>query len=258
MTHTFSHFRKLPLDLRVKIYKYVSVRDILLHKDVSYYDHILWGRTIILAGILNDIEALELASMQGEQQREMICPILAFVGNWKALKWARRVDKEDDDDTKVVIKEKCSNIDNNSIPLPWDWKTCAYAAAGGHLRIVQWLYEMKCPWNQETSEYAAARGDLTMLRWLHQHHCPWGDYTYSMAAANGHFDLVQWLYEKNCPWNEGTCAYAAAGGNLHILQWLYEKHCPWNEDTCCTAIAYGHYDVFQWAKSHGCPVPYGL
>jgi hypothetical protein len=244
MITTFPMFKRLPLDLRIKIYKYVHVRDI--HKDLSEMEAIIWGRTIILSGILNDIDALELASLQGEQQREIICPIMALLGNLQALQWARR--------------RGVPEVSSYSWPvaLPWDWKTCANAAKGGHLHILQWLHEQHCPWNQETCENAAARGDLVMLTWLHQHHCPWDDYTYSMAAANGHLHVVQWLYENQCPWNERTFAYAAAGGNLHVLQWLYDNKCPWNEDTCCTAIAYGHYKLFEWAKSHGCPAPYGL
>ena len=31
---------------------------------------------------------------------------------------------------------------------PWDWWTCANAAAGGHLEV--WAHENDCPWNWET------------------------------------------------------------------------------------------------------------
>ena len=32
---------------------------------------------------------------------------------------------------------------------PWDSKTCAWAAYGGHLEVLQWARENGCPWNKQ-------------------------------------------------------------------------------------------------------------
>ena len=42
--------------------------------------------------------------------------------------------------------------------------TCAYAAEGGHLEVLQWARENDCPWDEETCTYAARGGHLEMLQ----------------------------------------------------------------------------------------------
>ena len=56
--------------------------------------------------------------------------------------------------------------------------TCADAASGGHLEVLQWARANGCPWDEETCREAAEGGHLEVLQW---------------ARANG------------APWNEGTC-----------------------------------------------------
>ncbi|CAM9784036.1 unnamed protein product, partial [Chrysoparadoxa australica] len=61
-------------------------------------------------------------------------------------------------------------------PCPWDEDTCAGAARGGHLRVLQWLIYVvlqwlwegpdACPWNNTTCEAAARGGHLGVLQWL--------------------------------------------------------------------------------------------
>jgi len=80
--------------------------------------------------------------------------------------------------------------------------TCAYAAEGGHLHILQWARENGCPWDK---------------------------YTCAEAAEGGHFHILQWARENGCSWDEWTCAGAAEGGHLTILQWARENGCPTHE-----------------------------
>ena len=38
---------------------------------------------------------------------------------------------------------------------PWDWRTCAYAARGGHLEVLKWAREHGCPLDSVTCANAA-------------------------------------------------------------------------------------------------------
>ena len=39
--------------------------------------------------------------------------------------------------------------------FPWDEKTCAFAAFGGHLETLKWARENDCPWDEDTCWCAA-------------------------------------------------------------------------------------------------------
>ncbi len=77
---------------------------------------------------------------------------------------------------------------------PWDEETCANAARGGHLELLQWARVTGCPWNGQTCLGNAARG--------------------------GHLEVLQWLKSKGCPWDRAAGSYAARGGHLEVLKWL--------------------------------------
>ena len=47
--------------------------------------------------------------------------------------------------------------------VPWDEQTCAHAALGGHLSVLQWARARGCPWNMYTCEYSAWEGNLHIL-----------------------------------------------------------------------------------------------
>ena len=62
---------------------------------------------------------------------------------------------------------------------PWESFTCALAARGGHLHVLQWLRADGC-------------------RLLER--CPWDGRTCQFAAMNGHLHVLQWAYENGCAW----------------------------------------------------------
>jgi hypothetical protein len=41
---------------------------------------------------------------------------------------------------------------------PWDGRTCAGAADGGHLEVLKWARENGCPWDEYTRQRAAEKG----------------------------------------------------------------------------------------------------
>ena len=112
--------------------------------------------------------------------------------------------------------------------------TCAYAAHGGHIDILQWLRAQTPP-------------------------CPWEASAYSLAARGGHLDVMQWLRVQTppCPWSEDVCVDAAARGHLDALMWLRAQKppCPWGERTCTHAMGGGHHKVLQWLRAQKPPCP---
>ena len=69
-------------------------------------------------------------------------------------------------------------------PCPWDEWTCANAAIGGHLHVLQWLrsQDPPCPWDEETCSGAATGGHLDVLQWARSQvpPCPWGERTWRL------------------------------------------------------------------------------
>ena len=56
---------------------------------------------------------------------------------------------------------------------PWDEETCADAAEGGYLEMLQWLRSNGCPWDERTSYLAAEFGRLNVLQWALSNGCPY-------------------------------------------------------------------------------------
>jgi hypothetical protein len=77
---------------------------------------------------------------------------------------------------------------------PWDWRTCAFAALGGHLDIIRWAFARGAPLNEWTSVHAAGKGHKAILDWLHEQSLAW-DRAKCVAAArrNGHDELAAWI-----------------------------------------------------------------
>jgi len=117
--------------------------------------------------------------------------------------------------------------------------TCAFAAEGGHLEVMQWARAHGCEWDEWTCAYAAGGGHLAALRWAQEHGCEWDERTCAYAAEGGHLEVLQWAREQDCPWGVLTCAYAAAAGHLAVLQWAREHGCDWDEQTCAHAAGDG-------------------
>jgi hypothetical protein len=262
----------LPVELRIKIYELGDVETISTH-------HVgPWGRTIIMSGILNDNDAIEIAAIQGRETRRIMCDYIALSGNLPMMMWARS-DKSSSKDDAAVEERSMKQI--RLTPFPWDTETCSNAAKYGHLKLLKWLHEQGCPWNSNTFQFAAYFGNLEMLEWLYQMKCPWGTMTFSQAAESEDLNLLKWLYERKCPWDGLTFSIAVSSGNLEMVEWLHEQKCPsstqsvlriaagtgdlalvkWivhrgyptNEYACASAADNGHLEILKWLREQGCP-----
>ena len=121
-----------------------------------------------------------------------------------------------------------------------DQHTCAYAALGGQVEVLEYLREKRCPWGKDTTYWAALGGHLEVLKYAHKYQCPWSVRTCEAAAKGGHLEVLKYLYRNGCRWNEYTCVAAAERGDLDMLKYAHEYHCPWNKSTCDAAARRGH------------------
>jgi len=156
------------------------------------------------------------------------------------------------------------------------------AAMGGHLHVLQWLYENKLcymsiipsaaakeghlhvlKWAKDhgytsftphVCERAAYGGHLEIIKWLWINNCRWTESVSFSAARNGHLDILKWEKDNGCiTWNPGLYDSASCGGHLEIIKWLRENGCPWSTWSCSEAIVYDNLHVLQWLVKEGCP-----
>ena len=71
---------------------------------------------------------------------------------------------------------------------PWDASTCACAALGGHLEVLQWARENDCRWDEKTCACAALGGHLEVLKWARENGCPWTERAREIAAELGYVE----------------------------------------------------------------------
>ncbi|DBA02764.1 TPA: hypothetical protein N0F65_010692 [Lagenidium giganteum] len=156
----------------------------------------------------------------------------------------------------IVVTERVdllrSFLDRISVSLG---HVMTYAVKGGHLPVVQWLYEnagVRACWYHV--ERAAERGYLDVVRYFLDH--PWMEdstaecRTRAMcgAASNGRLDLVKFLHEQygaQCPKYGGELA--ASNGHLPVIQFLIERCSHADSSAALTnAAESGHVDIVQY------------
>ena len=72
----------------------------------------------------------------------------------------------------------------------------------GSVERLAWAKENGCPWDERTSAAVAKGGHLEALRWAREHDCPWNEWTCLNAAMHGHLAVLTWAREHLCPWDE--------------------------------------------------------
>ena len=76
--------------------------------------------------------------------------------------------------------------------------------------LLAWKVACGMPrWNKWTCAEAAKGGHLGVLQWARANGCPWDVWTCAYAAKGGHLDVLQWARANGCPWDESTCSEAA-------------------------------------------------
>jgi len=125
---------------------------------------------------------------------------------------------------------------------PWETRTCALVAFGGHVEALQWAREQGCPWDTKKCERAAEGGHLEVLQWAWEHGAPWQTASsqnswnsqpcLNAAAYNGHVNVVDWLIAKAADVNYRYDGYvlpaisalhaAASRGHMDVVSQLID------------------------------------
>ena len=71
---------------------------------------------------------------------------------------------------------------------PWGSNTCAAAAYGGNLEVLQWARANGCSWSKRTCLGAMEDGHVELLQWLRANGCRWTASTRGMAAYLGYIE----------------------------------------------------------------------
>ena len=62
--------------------------------------------------------------------------------------------------------------------------------------MLQWARTNGCPWNKRTCAAAAEGGHLEVLQWLRANGCPWNWVTCINVATDA---IKQWAIANGCP-----------------------------------------------------------
>ncbi|GFR45983.1 hypothetical protein Agub_g7456, partial [Astrephomene gubernaculifera] len=151
-------------------------------------------------------------------------------------------DPEDSDDEPDPFEHDATRFNLPACEMSY---TASVAAAEGHLRVLQWLYEHGC------CRRMRARELCTVL-------CE--------AARGGHLHVVAWLVEvlgeeqlakMRPPDWAAVCSQAASSGGLELLRWLQQhRGCRLGDEGCFVgAVEAGCEEVLEWLVQLGCPLP---
>lgn len=132
--------------------------------------------------------------------------------------------------------------------------TLKFAVMRGHHDILPWLY-LGRGIELEASYFlcAAAGGHLKVLQWLHANGCPHHERTCEVAVKNRHYEVLRWAYDNGCPWSTSVCTELAEHGQLDLLKWVRFEGCPWNDIVYLQAITFEHENIMEWAYENNCP-----
>lgn len=126
------------------------------------------------------------------------------------------------------------------------------AAAGGHLKTVQWLHTHRsdgCA--TDAMNRAANNRHLKVVKWLHAHRSEG-----CTAAAMNYTDslsVLKWLHENR---TEGCTRYATAdavlAGNFVKLLFLQEHHklSEFSTMSAVVALKHSHFEIYQWLRAN--------
>jgi len=158
------------------------------------------------------------------------------------------------------VYEYCQQHVHRGLSLNHGNSLIGFAAANGHLHIVQAIMKYMPQGNRGMQEYAIfcaiVTGQIQCLKWLVNHHTDnnlvCSRFALNGAAKNGHLPVVQFLHECGCEgWTTDAMNGASQNGHLNVVQFLHH-HRP---EGCTTfamnaAAEHGHLDVVRFLHEH--------
>ncbi|GMF17105.1 unnamed protein product [Phytophthora fragariaefolia] len=132
------------------------------------------------------------------------------------------------------------------------------AVRQGDMSLIQWLldevYTAECHLPMPSMNDAAAGGHMEILQWIfEQDYGGNSDYALEGAAKNGRLDMVQWLVLKGVTKGAREAVQVACGeGHLPVVRWLLErKLVQYPHFAVGCAIREGHLDVVKYLHEVG-------
>lgn len=152
-----------------------------------------------------------------------------------------------------------------------EWTKSMYAitAEYGHLDVVKWLQTLNLPndpdshpksypWYIEACKRAVNGGHLSVVEWIFDNYCGWYPSFGVSAAEHGHVRILQWARANGLEFAASLCSPAALrNGHLHVLQWLYDNQLVSTNQTLIYDLLYSTtcnwLNILRWLKRNGYP-----
>lgn len=138
---------------------------------------------------------------------------------------------------------------------PWTGYICVNAALGGHISVLEWIWEMK-KWtdlSQSICAAAAQNGHLEVLKWLLSKEILCDEDVFAAAAWGGHIKVMEWLRSEGVSWDKRACSRAAKKGHLEALRWLHSHNAPWDRLVRSWAKQNKDVQMLQWLDENNAP-----
>jgi hypothetical protein len=173
-------------------------------------------------------------------------------------------DAETDDEDSDVDGEKKLElgleviVDENDFFVPFR-HVVAGAACGGHVHIFNWLrFEKKWipPGREHDDErmfrYAARGGQLEIIKWLYARDKTPDAWAAAFAARGGHLDVLKFLRMMLAPMDSTVGTGAVMSGNIDVVRWVYALGDRYVDKFWQYAFAARHGKAFVNAVSEVC------
>jgi hypothetical protein len=153
----------------------------------------------------------------------------------------------------------CHRDNTSDVVCIIDGKVFEVAADRGHLNIIRYAYEIcqndgDIRWNKQATANAISGGHLGVLEYMYDRGCPISKLAIIFVAENENIEILRYLHSKGFRFNEDVCERVALHGNLGALKYLRENGCPWNASASVCASLGGHLEVLKYLHDNGCPI----
>lgn len=130
------------------------------------------------------------------------------------------------------------------------------AAQGGHVGLMQKLYDSECPFDGSASIFAARYGQLEALQWLRMKGLPIVydiiDYIL-IGQSSRRFEMIKWAISVGYLCNSTTLIYASKYTTIEVMNYLRDQGCPWALNAVTAAVYAMKIDNANWLIKAGCP-----
>lgn len=139
---------------------------------------------------------------------------------------------------------------------PWPLAVAADAAARGHLDVLVWLWRRGFAFTNGALYAAAWHADIACMAYLVDHGCTIEDdgWPTVCAAKSGSIRAIDWLRDRGCPWHPdlvGTVIWSKSAEQVHAATHAILGGCPWRDDTQAAVVYAGHVDLLRAMLDRG-------